>query len=838
MSAPKGLLCALLLGIVLAGCAPKQIVTVTLQDDTGQVSEVRVKAQVAVAGSARLAVIDDGAKAVPQLAFELELPDQAEGLLSVQVKGLNGTGCLSARGSNSAAVEDALRHGLVVKLKQVDTSCQVRVNLLGNGTGKVSAQRLDDRQGGEAPKSCTTEQSQAGASECLLSGTYQAKYELIAEPTGSSVFLGWSAPGCSLLGPCVVTVEDPLSQITARFEPTRICNAAGVCWENPLPAGTDLHAVSGTADGDLWAVGAHGAIARRESGIWYSVPNLFATTLTGVFIAGPDDVWIVGNCQLIQHWTGRGLQVVSPPAYPCAKGPSLNAVWGSSPKDIWAVGQDGLVLHYDGTSWTPVAVPTRETLTAVHGADSRNVLIGGAHGTVLRWDGQSFTQTVVSPAAGIYGVFVEQGGQAWLSGGTGSEAVILGGSLVDLRFTVAYSLATAPFRSLWADGAGSVWAAGGYNRVSRGRRERSGQMSWQELQTGVSELSFLFGIWGRSSEDLWVVGMGGTRLHWNGAYFSSELGGLQPTQFTAVHGSSSAVWVGGTEILATKAASGLLPAWQRLSPTVSALRVLNNGTVWLAEAGLITRISDTVSFGPAAGEHLRGLDVSNLTGDGTPLFAVGDAGYLLTLRNGAWMSDTVTGTPTPNLHAVSALSADEALAVGDSGLVVQWRSSSTGMQRPLAFRYTDQYYDPYQMKTVVPNLKGIHASRPDNVWMVGELGAVYLYDHTRSIALNLRTPVAVATDPYISDFNSVWAYHEVAPDGTLLLRGAWLAGSGGRLVHVRLPTAAGSTPAVVDVHSGTQLPLRSVWGRQPDDIWAVGANGVMLHYVGAQALKP
>jgi hypothetical protein len=52
-----------------------------------------------------------------------------------------------------------------------------------------------------------------------------------------------------------------------------------------------------------------------------------------------------------------------------------------------------------------------------------------------------------------------------------------------------------------------------------------------------------------------------------------------------------------------------------------------------------------------------------------------------------------------------------------------------------------------------------------------------------------------------------------------------VVGTGGTILH-----GTGSPLSFAPVASGTTNNLHGVWGRSPTDVWAVGAQGTIVHY--------
>src|ERR1044072_6438963 len=126
--------------------------------------------------------------------------------------------------------------------------------------------------------------------------------------------------------------------------------------------------------------------------------NWERTSLNGVAVTGPNDVWAVGERVittthstgiLIAHWDGTTWQRVPVPAH-SGYFHYLKAVTAIAPDDVWAVGYveerptRTLIMHWDGTAWSVVPSPNTEAYTnelhGVAGTSSKDVLAVGLSG--------------------------------------------------------------------------------------------------------------------------------------------------------------------------------------------------------------------------------------------------------------------------------------------------------------------------------------------------------------------------------------------------------------------------------------------------------------------------
>jgi uncharacterized repeat protein (TIGR02543 family) len=127
------------------------------------------------------------------------------------------------------------------------TPITVTVSRSGSGMGKVTSQ--------PAGIDC------GGAGGC--SGTFSAGSPLTLTAQGiGAAFSGWTGACAGQSAVCQFTPNGDVT-VTASFDPL-VCSADNICWEAPLPFGTELSDVFALAPNDVWAVGHAGTILHYE----------------------------------------------------------------------------------------------------------------------------------------------------------------------------------------------------------------------------------------------------------------------------------------------------------------------------------------------------------------------------------------------------------------------------------------------------------------------------------------------------------------------------------------------------------------------------------------------
>lgn len=261
---------------------------------------------------------------------------------------------------------------------------------------------------------------------------------------------------------------------TSPLGPPILLHREGGAWEEvPVPDTLhDLWWVHAFESGPVFVGGAGATVLRIDGDTVERTPTppFFGNTVFGVWGASPDDVWAVGGFAgrdaFAWHWDGAAWDVIDlPDNLPrTTEGeiPALFKVWGRSTDDVWMAGGLGLVLHWDGTSLTRVMSGTSGDLFTITGTDAEVVVVGGrqGNGLLLRGGMDGFVDDTPAGTQLIQAATFDHEGTLWVAGASGFAArQEEGGSWesVDLGF------ATPPqvVHSMWTDGEGGVWGAGG-----------------------------------------------------------------------------------------------------------------------------------------------------------------------------------------------------------------------------------------------------------------------------------------------------------------------------------------------------------------------------------------
>jgi len=537
-------------------------------------------------------------------------------------------------------------------------------------------------------------------------------------------------------------------------------------WQDPLPQGNYLGAVSFADAQRGWAVGGAGTVVRTTDGgaTWQRLPAATAAGLTSVAFADPARGCAVGfGGTIVQtldggaSWTRR------------ASGTSgvLRDIGFSDVSHGWAVGSNGIVLStFDGgLGWWRVSTGATGAMNSVWSPDGDHVWVAGNNGKMVAttdggasWDRLTtgtdvdlHTVCFVDPrtgwVAGEEGLLLRttDGGTSWERGATGSEE-----TLADVFFNTAlqgWAVGAAGTLLTTTDG-GCTWAAhadAGGTRLN-GLVRAPGGACWAVGAHGLILGSGDLGAtWGRSGEgtlqDLnglamagdgqgWAVGERGTLLFTTdgGAAWSPSAWSPAAALRATCRGDGTTGWAVGDEGTVLTTTDGGA-AWTPLAaPTAAALHDVDAapGRLWLAgDDGAVLRSSDggtswsTLSTGTT--ETLRGVDFV----DASHGWAVGgDVGW----NDPAVVFSTTDGGDTWQRRRCNVRGALTDVAFADA--LRGWASGvdwGADLDRPvgvvLATTDGGQTWRR-QVSTPGERLLGLGFVNPSVGWVVGDDGSV------------------------------------------------------------------------------------------------------------------
>lgn len=308
-----------------------------------------------------------------------------------------------------------------------------------------------------------------------------------------------------------------------------------------------------------------------------------------------------------------------PTTTPLTTNYALTAVWGTSENDVWAVGSGGTIVHWDGTAWVATPTKIRSTLRAVRGSGPNDVWAVAMTDTIVHSSGfanGSAEWTLVNgaapPKSAIAALSLWSSGPGDLRIGTRARN-FFDPNTGDYPWVDQYTLKLDP------DG---------------------GSVGWEPV-LGEGNV---YGMWGSSEADLWVVADNSERQKWQKGM--TKHGTL---------GDAGLVW----KEVDSQSSFRLEGIWGSSA----------NEPVWaVGEQGTIRRMT----AGAARWEIVASPTTENLHAiwgsRADDIWAVGDAGTILHWDGSEWKSSAAAFSlgKKPNLRGVWGSAADDVWIVGDT----------------------------------------------------------------------------------------------------------------------------------------------------------------------------
>ncbi len=559
--------------------------------------------------------------------------------------------------------------------------------------------------------------------------------------------------------------------------------------------------------------------------------------------------------------------------FPSPQGNALLATWGSSAQDVWAVGGAGTIVHYDGSKWSMVRSPTNNALYAIWGSSANNIFAVGDRGTVLRWDGSTWTRLFLGTdgeqVAQLYGVWGADASEVWFIGNhlTAGSAILKWNGTAVTRVNAPAGVSSG-LRSIWGAKKDSVYIAG-----ESGTLIRWDGTAWSKFGPVMS--ASWSAITGTGDNNIFLASRDRLIYRWNGTAMAN-VSPAQGTSFNTLWSDGTAVFAAGDIRYPTPGdptkREGMLLKWDGTSTfsriastpkvhiyglwgtstgsiffsgaagtmgrfdgssfqTTSTIEELtgNNGAIYglsIGSQGDVIAVGDSGgtlvnkggSFTPSPGAI--GLRIYSVTQLGSETLGVGfdfaqGKGVALKWNGSAWMPETV---PTTDRLVKIASDGTNAYAVGDNRAFLV-RSGGTWKQVSV----------PLLEQTT---LRDIAALDSTHVWLVGggdktetNLGPQALFYNGNAV---LVIPSNARYTGASGIFRSVWASDQsnvfiVGSDygtvGTPMLKWDQVA-----------QKWTDFNPITSQV---TSQALLGVWGRSPTDVYAVGKDGMVLHFNGS-----
>lgn len=540
-----------------------------------------------------------------------------------------------------------------------------------------------------------------------------------------------------------------------------------------------------------------GVRACSKDGFCWMSPSPAGLTFKATWGSAPNDFWAVGESGYAAHWDGARLALVP-------MEPALGGIWGSAPDDIWAVGD--AIVHWNGSAWTVEARGLGDALRGLFGTSADDIWAVGEHGRVMHWNGHSWEQVPSGTQRSLRAVWAGGPSDVWVAGEAGEVRRFDGTAWTALPKPDPGRAVVA----LWGSGSGDVWAS-----TENGMYRWNGSGWTRTVFPGTA-----WTLWGTAPDDLWAAGeydVSDGNLHedgfiarWNGSTWSIQRDPVSPV--LGMWGTAAGPWFVGRQGSVLQRWDG---TWKLLSTPpfrVDGAFVASPSDIWFVasrsqpdsafthwDGSTFTTVTNP--FGPGGFQALGGSS-------GTDVWAVGDADFAGHFDGKGW-TRVETGLKNIVLTGVWASGPNDAWAVGsyhdtNAGLTLHWNGKAWG-------------------RSIAASFSAVWGSAANDVWAVGPRALA----HFDGAAWRFVPPAAGASRfPFFSSVwgsgpQDVWA---VGSDGEDASNQIWRWNGAGwaRIAHPDVaPGRHGATPAVL-----------SVWGTGPNDVYAVGTGGTVLHWDG------
>jgi Family of unknown function (DUF5719) len=496
-------------------------------------------------------------------------------------------------------------------------------------------------------------------------------------------------------------------------------------WQNPLPQGNDLSAVSAADASHAWAVGRGGTILFNNGSTWSQLMSPASNDLNDVLAIDATHVWAVGSSGTVLFFDGNNWG-----AQASGTANTLNGLAGFDATHVWAVGSGGTILFYNGSTWSTQVSGTANALLSVTALDASHAWAVGFNGTILSFNGTSWGSQSSGVSDGwITGVSAADSNHVWAEGYRQSGHAL---AYFILFFNGSSWVTQKEGTDFWltdisATDANHAWAVG-----SEGTILYFNGGTWNAQLSPTTEI--LYGVYAHSADLVFAVGNAGTLLFFNGSWGQQSQGVTFDLNAISAPNQNHAWAVG---------ASGSI--------------LYYDGTAWVPQ--------DSGVAGPFFGVFAL---------DETHVWAVGQNGLVVFWDGMGWHSQD-SGT-TESLYAVTAANATHAWAVGPNGMVrffdgATWSGQTSGTTQWLTGvsaadathvwavgnGKTLLYFNGtawQNVETSAPGgLNSVCALDPSHVWAVGSGGYTIFIDgglswHTQDAGttLDLSAVSAVSAD--------------------------------------------------------------------------------------------
>ncbi|MGD9143833.1 MAG: hypothetical protein PVG61_08300 [Dehalococcoidia bacterium] len=292
----------------------------------------------------------------------------------------------------------------------------------------------------------------------------------------------------------------PITSETATHVASHTYSLSG--WQQLQTQYNDLLDIWGSSSSDVFTVGYSGTILHYDGKTWKQMNSGTNVDLVGVWGSSSTDVYAVGDEGVILHYDGNTWSRMD-----IGITDDLMSVWGASPSDIFITfWGPGSILHFNGEKWETMQTPLDLPLHKVWGTSSTDIFTVGRYYSVIHYDGQ--TWDIMTKDSDSFGALVA----IW---GSSSTDIYAGGSQGELKHYDGEKWRQIPnyefdyIFDIWGNSPNNVFVLDGAEVLHYDGKK------WNKLDISVNGED-LYGIWGSSDTEIFIVGEDGIILHYSG----------------------------------------------------------------------------------------------------------------------------------------------------------------------------------------------------------------------------------------------------------------------------------------------------------------------------------
>lgn len=493
---------------------------------------------------------------------------------------------------------------------------------------------------------------------------------------------------------------------------------SGASWMAvPSPGGSTsaMYAIAGSSSNNIWAVGAAGALWHYD-GNWSQVTSGVAYDLYGVYVSAAEVLLVGSGGQVLrrdaaQQWNAVGVSTAV-----------LRAIAGKADGSVFTVGDSGTMQHFDGNTLQPLPGYPGAQLRAIYTRATDDAWVAGSDGALFRFDGTTLARQAVPTSQTLNAVFAPSQDSAWAVGDRGTIVHF------DGRAVTAYGSSGTPdasdYRSVSGTSANDLWAVGNNNSIVH----NSGQ-GWVPVSSGQASNVSWRGVYAISPSDAWIVGnQGGSGAaviaRWNGSRFTAIASPLPLATLNAVSASGPGnVWIaglGGAILRWNGSAFSTYSAATSIPPQIYSVAAVSPQEVWFGCAPTVDPISGlttgcVLSWNGSTVSLVRGLPIGTMVGAAVAASndiwfagytsAATPKGLALRIQNGALGSMHEFQMTAPDLYGIGVRSGSDVWVSGSGGTILHTTNA------------TD--WTPVKVGLSSTTLYGITPAGPDAMTVVG-----------------------------------------------------------------------------------------------------------------------